>query len=106
MAIRQVKVSDISGEEGADFTVVLRDYPGADGARQFDINKAELDALRTKAASDIITVEIRLPTSGPEEIVVKKTDLDKWMGKPDDVLAASRGMKGRQPGYSPRMNGG
>ena len=106
MAVKSVKVSDLSGADGADITVVLRDYPGLDAAKALDVTPDESTALLAKALSDVLVLELRMPDSTTKEVMVKKTDLDKWMVKPEEVVASARSLRGRQPGYSPRNGNG
>jgi hypothetical protein len=106
MAIKQVKVSDLSNQEGADVTAVIREYPGLDSAKALDVTVPEMEALVAKALTDVVVIELRLPDTSTKEVMLKKSDADKWLVKPDEILAAARGLKGRVPGYSPRANGG
>lgn len=106
MAVKSVKVSDLSGADGADITVVLREYPGMESAKALDVTPDESTALLAKALSDVVVLELRNPDNTTKEVMVKKTDLDKWMVKPEEVIAGARSLRGRQPGYSPRNGGG
>lgn len=103
MAVRQIKISDLDGSDGANITIVVRDYPGLDAAKAIDVTDEQADAVIAKAIKNAVTLEIRNEDTTTREVMVTKTEFDKWIGKPEDVLGAARGLKGRVPGT--RMNG-
>jgi hypothetical protein len=106
VALRQVKISDIDGVDGANITIVIRDgYPGMDAAKAIDVTPEQAEAIQGKALKNAVTLEVRSEDGSTRDLLVSKTDLDKWLVKPDEVIAAARGLKGRVPGFSPRSNG-
>jgi hypothetical protein len=101
LAIKQVKVSDLDGSEGAEVGAVVRDYPGLDAPRILDVTQAQADALAAKAVKDVVTVELRLPDTSTSVVLVAKAELDEWFGN-DEVLKKAAYLKGRRPGFSPK----
>ncbi len=107
MAIRQLKVSDLDGSEGADIGIVVRDYPGLDQAKILDVTKEQAEAISGKALKNMVTLEVRLPDTSTREVLVSKTEFDKWAGgNADELLKHAASLRGRRPGYSPNGNGG
>ena len=100
MAIKQTKISDLDGTEGADVGVVVRGYPGVEGAKLLDVTPAQADALKDKAVKDVMTVEVRLSDTSSTTVLVSKKELDAWLGNPE-VLKNAAHLRGRRPGYSP-----
>ncbi|MGQ0719505.1 MAG: hypothetical protein ACT4NP_19760 [Pseudonocardiales bacterium] len=105
MAIKSVKVSDLDGSDDADVTVVVREHPAIQQAKALDVTAEQVEALVAKAVTNVVTVEVRREDGTTADVLVNRTDLDKWLGDPDKVLAAARFNRGRQPGYSPQRNG-
>ena len=103
MALRQVKVSDIDGAEGADVAVVVRDYPGLDQSKTIDVTPEQRAGLAAKALKNVMTLEIKTDDGEAETILVTKAEFDKWLGEPAQVLKNARNTRGRVPGS--RING-
>lgn len=105
MAAKVTKVSDIDGTEGADYGVVIRSYPGVDGAKLLDVTPDQAKALSAAAVKDVLSVEIRNPDTSTTAVLVSKAELDKWMGK-SEVVKNAASLRGRRPGYSPTNGNG
>jgi hypothetical protein len=97
LAIKQTKVSDLDGSDDAEYGVVVRDYPDLDAARILDVTKDQAEGLVALAVTDILTVEVRLPDNSVKQVLIRKVDLDKWLGKPE-VLQEAAYLRGRRPG--------
>lgn len=98
MALKTVKVSDLSGTEGTDdqfASVIIRNGE----SKTLDVLVTELDNL--KEVADLIQVEVRMSDTSTRTLMVRKADLDKWC--PPEVLAKARNTRGRVPGS--RLNG-
>lgn len=107
MAIRQVKVSDLDGSEGAEIGVVVRDYPGLDQAKALDVTKEQADALVTQEVKNVVVLELRMPDTTVREVMVSKSNFDKWAGgNAEELLKSAPGLRGRRPGYSPGNGNG
>lgn len=100
MAYRSVRVSDLSGKEGADsdfVTVVVRKHPALEEPVQFDALPAELKGL--KGTADLVVLEIR--NGDTEQVIVTLEDFKKLSPTIDDVLANADGLRGRRKGFRP-----
>lgn len=104
MATKVSKVSDLDGATDADYGVVIRGYPGVEGAKLLDVTAEQAEALQALAVKDSVTVEIRNPDSSTRALQIPVAAFNKWVGKPEVVQNAAH-LKGRRPGYSP-TNGG
>lgn len=100
MAVRQLKVSDLDQAEGADYGVVVRGYPGVEGAKLLDVTKEQAAELLGLAVKDAITVEVRNPDTSTTAVQVPVAAFKKWVGD-DKVMQNAAHLKGRRPGYSP-----
>lgn len=105
MATKVSKVSDLDGAIDADYGVVVRGYPGVEGAKLLDVTASQADDLLGRAVKNTVTVEVRKPDTTVQAVQVSKAELDKWVGKPEVIQNAAH-LKGRRPGYSPTGNGG
>lgn len=100
MALKQVTVSDISGNEvenGDAIEVTVRNHPTFDDKR-IDAIKGELDALKT--VDNLVTLEVKDGTGKVTEVFCTAGELAKII--PDKILEAAAGTRGRRPGWSPR----
>jgi hypothetical protein len=101
VASKVTKVSDINGDESADYGVVVREYPDLEGGdRLLDVTKAQAEALTGKAVRDVLQVEVRQPDGSPTTVLVSKAEIDKWLGSPDALKNAAY-LRGRRPGTRP-----
>lgn len=99
MAFRQMRVSDISGQDLSDsevVTVVVRS-----AQKVFDAHVDELTPL--KALSDVEELDLRYPNGETKTILVTKAEFSKLV--PGDKLAGFDSSRGRRSGYSPTRNG-
>lgn len=97
--------SDISGKEGDEqefVTLVVREHPSTDEPRALDVLPDEIAGL--KAASDLVTLEVRKPDSTVTQMVVPLAEFRKVVK--DETVTKGRGLKGRRPGWSPRSGNG
>lgn len=98
MAIVSRKVSDISGQEGADeqfATVVVRQHPKIDQPKALDVLVNELDLF--EEVGDLVMLEIKMPDGGTREVYVRAADFNKLAPNMDQVLKNARGTRGRLP---------
>jgi hypothetical protein len=97
IAVVQVTRSDLTGTQGEDHEfgrLVIRNYPGVDGARQLDVLPAEVKDLQS--ISDYVEVEYLPPGGGePQRMVVTVAELDKLAPDMPAKLAAARSSRGR-----------
>lgn len=99
MGYRQLKISDLSGEELQDsesVTVVVKS-----AGKVFDCSVEELKAL--KPLSNVVEVEARYPSGQVSTLLVNKTEFAKVVT--DDMLASFDSSRGRRSGFSPVRNG-
>ncbi|MEV6241018.1 hypothetical protein [Lentzea sp. NPDC051838] len=99
MAIVSRKVSDLTGEEGAetDFAqVVVRQHPKLDQPKALDILVTELSSF--KDIGDLVILEIKMPYGDSREAYVRVADFNKAAPDMDEVLKNARGTRGRLPG--------
>jgi hypothetical protein len=102
IAIKQLKVSDLDGSEGADFGLVVRDYPGMDQAKILDLTKEQAETLMSKALKNIVACEVRLPDGSSQEVMMTKAEFDKFAGgNAETLLKQASNLRGRRPGFSP-----
>lgn len=104
MAVKNVIVSDISGEEIEDGQVVeliVRSHPNLDEPKRFDVSASEVDGL--KSATSVVTVEVK---RGQEIQTVNMTlaEFDKVV--PKKVLVNGAPTRGRRKGTRLNGNGG
>jgi hypothetical protein len=104
LAVRTFKVSDLDQAEGSDYGVVVRGYPGIDGAKLLDVTKEQADVLVGLAVKDAITIDVRNPDTSTNAVQVPVAAFNKWIGKPE-VMQNAAHLKGRRPGYSPTNAG-
>jgi hypothetical protein len=99
MAIVSRKVSDLSGEEGADpdfAQVIVRQHPKLDQPKALDVLVSELTQF--KDIGDLVVLEVRMPDSSTREIYVRLAEFNKAAPNMEDVLQSARGTRGRVPG--------
>lgn len=104
MALVTKRASDITGAEAAEAefaTVFVRQHPKVQDSKRIDALPAELEQF--KGLTDLVVLEVKMPDGTTKELAVKYADFSKVM--PDDKLTALPGLKGRQPGFSPKANG-
>jgi hypothetical protein len=94
------KVSDLDGSSNANYGVVLRNYPGVDGAKLLDVTSEQAEALLNLAVKDSVTIEVRNPDGSVSAVQVPIAALKKWVGD-DKVVQNAAHLKGRRPGFSP-----
>lgn len=100
MGIKQVIVSDITGEEvvnGGAIEITVRNHPSFDDKR-LDALVGELDALKT--VSNLVTLEVKDASGQVSEVYCTAAELAKVI--PDAILEAAPGTRGRKPGWSPK----
>ncbi len=100
MAIKNVKVSDISGVDLKDseaVRVVIRDHPKLSEDKQFDAAVGEIETLKTVA--NLVNIEIQYPDGTSKEVAATATELEKVI--PLNVLEASDGLRGRRRNFKP-----
>lgn len=101
MAYRSVRVSDLSGAEGADedfVSVVVRKHPAIEEAVVFDAKPDELKGL--KSAGDLVILEVK-NGGDPVQIVTTIGEFKKLSPNIDEVLKNAPGVRGRRPGFRP-----
>lgn len=99
MGYRQLKISDISGQELADsdaVTVVVKT-----AGKVFDCHIEELTALKT--VNNVVELEIKYPAGDTRTVLVPRVEFSKLIS--DDKLATFDSSRGRRSGYSPTRNG-
>lgn len=99
MAIVSRKVSDLSGQDGADHefaTVVVRQHPELDQPKALDVLAAEVEAF--KEIGDLVMIEVTMPTGHTKNIAMKLADFNKLAPNMGEVLKNARGTRGRLPG--------
>lgn len=95
MALKQVIVSDISGEELAEAEharVVVTDYPNLAGAAvELDVSVAEAGKLQTSKI-DIVTLDVYEPNKPKRSVVLNASALSELFEgvNMDDVVAGAR----------------
>lgn len=98
MATVTVKASDLTGTQGPDETfgrLVVRKYPGIEGARVLDILPGELDGLET--VDDLIELEYTEPgASAPKLLVVRRENFDERAPNMAEVLEKAPQRPGRR----------
>jgi hypothetical protein len=98
LATVTLKQSDLTGVQGPDEEfgrLVVRNYPGVEGARQLDVRPEEVSDIKTVA--DLIELDYYAPGSGdPKRLVVNKDDFDQLTSSNmAEVLAGARTLRGR-----------
>jgi hypothetical protein len=98
LATVTLKQSDLTGVQGPDEEfgrLVVRNYPGVEGARQLDVRPEEVDEIST--VTDLIELDYYAPGNGtPQRLVVAKADFDKLTSSNiAEVLAGARTLRGR-----------
>jgi len=99
MAIVSRKVSDLTGQEGADAefaTVVVRQHPDIDQPKALDVLATEVEAF--KEIGDLVMVEVSMPTGHTKNIAMTLANFNKLAPNMADVLKNARGTRGRLPG--------
>lgn len=99
MAIVSRKVSDLSGQEGADndfAQVFVRQHPKLDAAKALDVLVSELELF--KSVGDLVVLEVRMPDGSTRDVFVRLADFNKAAENMDAILDAARGTRGRVPG--------
>lgn len=94
-------VSDITGAEAAEdqfAQLVVRQHPKTDQAKRLDALPAELADL--KEVGDLVILEVKLPDGTQRDMYVRYTEFSKLVS--DDTVNKAPGIRGRQPGFSPR----
>jgi hypothetical protein len=93
-----VRVSDLTGAQGdkeAFGRLVVRSYPGLDGAKVLDVLPQEVSGL--KAETELVEIEYTEPGSDqPRPMVVSREAFDGLAPDMGKVLAAARGLRGRR----------
>lgn len=100
MAIRNIKVSDITGEEVKDtdaLRVIVRGHPKIGEDKQLDAATGELDNLKTVA--NLINIEVQYPDGTSKELFATLTELEKVI--PFPVLEEADGLRGRRKNFKP-----
>lgn len=100
MAIRNVKVSDITNVELKDddaIRVIVRGHPKLSDDKQLDAATGELDALKT--VSNLVNIEVQYADGTSKEMFATAVELEKVI--PLVVLEAADGLRGRRKNYKP-----
>lgn len=92
MARRYVTVSDLSGKEigdGEKAAVRVLTHPAITSPVQIDAGALEVASLKGK--DDLVEIELLLPNTPPERLVVDRAVFDKLFkdGSPADVLGSA-----------------
>jgi hypothetical protein len=97
MAHVQLTASDLTGVQGQDAEfarLVVRSYPGANGAKVLDVKPEEVASLRT--VEDLVELELTLPgESAPRALVVLRKEFDKLAENMPALIERARGLRGR-----------
>lgn len=97
MAVVQVTRSDLTGTQGEDHEfgrLIVRGYPGIDGARQLDVLPAEVKDL--KSAGEYVEVEYLPPGDGEaQRMVVTVQEMNELAPDMAAKLTAARTLRGR-----------
>jgi hypothetical protein len=99
MAIVSRKVSDLSGNEGADnefAQIVVRQHPKLDQPKALDVLTDELTSF--KDIGDLVVLEVRMPDSSTHDIHMRLSEFNKVSPNMDEILQSARGTRGRVPG--------
>jgi hypothetical protein len=99
MAIVSRKVSDLSGQEGADTefaTVIVRQHPHIDQSKALDVLVSETEQF--KEIGDLVMLEVTLPDSTKREVAMRLADFNKLAENMTAILKNARGTRGRVPG--------
>lgn len=100
MAFKSIRVSDLTGTEGADedfVTLVVRQHPDLEEAVQLDVLPGEVAGL--KGIQDLVVLEVR--NGETTQVVTTKAEFAKLHPKIGDVLKTADGLRGRRKGYRP-----
>lgn len=100
IAFRQVRVSDLSGQELDDAEVVTVNV--IDEGKLFDAHPDELKVL--KPLKDVLKLQLRYASGQVADVLVSRADFQKLV--PDDKLAGFSSNRGRRPGFSPAARNG
>lgn len=96
MAFRQVRISDLTGNEIKDadvVTVVIRTE-----GKVFDATAEELSTL--KRLSNVVELEYKHPDGSVESVLCTQTEFAKLV--PPEKLAGFDAARGRRTGFSPK----
>jgi hypothetical protein len=96
MAFRQVRVSDLTGNELADSDVVTVVVKQA--GKVFDAARDELVGL--KPVTNVQELEYRFPSGEVQTVLVSKVEFSKLV--PDEKLETFDSSRGRRSGFSPK----
>jgi hypothetical protein len=90
-------VSDISGNEGANVIVVVRQHPSIQQAKSLDLTPEEVASI--KEITDLVILEVKTEETGPSrEVYVRLADFNKLSEDMPGVLERARFTRGRRPG--------
>lgn len=101
MAFKSIRVSDLTGTEGADedfLHVVVRQHPGLEEPVQFDALPEEMAAL--KEIANVVTLEVR-KGEDVRQVITTVEHFNKLAPDMEDVLANADGLRGRRRGFRP-----
>lgn len=99
MAIRNIRVSDLTGEvipDGELVEVIIRSHPNLDAPKRLDAANVELQGLGDSA--NIVTIELK-HNGASRTVNVTLDDFEKVV--PKDALKNAAPTRGRRPGYRP-----
>ena len=102
MGIKNIVVSDISGEEIEDGQVVelvVRNHPKLEAPKRLDVAESEIAGL--KSAANVVTVEIKR-NGVVETKSLTLAEFDKVV--PKKALDNGAPTRGRRKGFSPSAN--
>ena len=103
MAFKSIRVSDLTGAEGADedfVTVVVRQHPELEEAVQFDALPDEIKGV--KGLRDLVVLELR--NGETTQVVTTLAEFNKLAPNIGDVLKNADGLRGRRKGFRPNQS--
>lgn len=99
MARKVVLVSDLTGaeaEENEFISLVVREHPEVESAKQLDCLPSEVEKLKT--LDNLVVCEIK-DNGNSREVVMTLTEFRKLV--PDEVVKNAASTRGRKVGQSP-----
>lgn len=100
MALRNIKISDISGVELNELEalrVIVRNHPDIDEDKQIDAGVGELDALKT--VSNLVNLTVVYPDGKNVELAATAAEVNKVI--PLQNLKGADGLRGRRKNFRP-----